>query len=76
LTIKGEKKQEREESGDAHHLCERSFGIFERSLRLPETIDESKLEACFDKGVLRITAAKKPEAVKADRKIKIEIKKA
>ncbi len=74
LTIKGEKKQEREEKGETHYLCERSFGAFERSLRLPETIDESKLEARFDKGVLRITAAKKPEAVKAERKI--EIKKA
>ncbi|HEX5999479.1 MAG TPA: Hsp20/alpha crystallin family protein [Hyphomicrobiaceae bacterium] len=74
LTIKGEKKQEREEKGETHYLCERSFGAFERSLRLPETIDESKLDARFDKGVLRITAAKKPEAVKAERKI--EIKKA
>jgi HSP20 family protein len=74
LTVKGEKKQEREEKGETHYLRERSFGTFERSLRLPETIDESELEARFDKGVLRITAAKKPEAVKAERKI--EIKKA
>jgi HSP20 family protein len=74
LTIKGEKKQEREEKGESNYLCERSFGAFERCLRLPETIDESKIEARFDKGVLRITAAKKPEAVKAERKI--EIKKA
>jgi HSP20 family protein len=72
LTIKGEKKQEREEKGETHYLCERSFGTFERRLRLPETIDESKLEARFDKGVLRITAAKKPEAVKAERKIEIK----
>jgi HSP20 family protein len=72
LTIKGEKKQEREEKGETHYLCERSFGTFERSLRLPETIDESKLEARFDKGVLKITAAKKPEAVKAERKIEIK----
>jgi HSP20 family protein len=74
LTIKGEKKQEREEKGETQYLCERIFGAFERCLRLPETIDESKLEARFDKGVLSITAAKKPEAVKAERKI--EIKKA
>lgn len=72
LTIKGEKKQEREEKGETHYLCERSFGTFERCLRLPETIDESKLEARFDKGVLRITAAKKPEAVKAERTIEIK----
>jgi HSP20 family protein len=74
LTVRGEKKQEREEKGETHYLCERSFGSFERCLRLPETIDENKLEARFDKGVLKITAAKRPEAVKAERKI--EIKKA
>ena len=74
LPVRGEKKQEREEKGETHYLFERSFGTFERCLRLPETIDESKLEARFDRGVLRITAAKRPEAVKAERKI--EIKKA
>lgn len=71
LTIKGEKKQEMEEKSENYHLSERSYGSFARSLRLPDTIDESKLEAKFDKGVLKITAAKKPEAVKAERKIEI-----
>jgi HSP20 family protein len=74
LTIKGEKKHEKEEKGENYYLAERSFGSFERSIRLPDTIDEGKVEAKFDKGVLRVTAAKKPEAVKAERKI--EIKKA
>ena len=41
---------------------------------MPDTIDDGKLEAKFDKGVLKIVAQKKPEAVKAERKI--EIKKA
>jgi len=71
LTIKGEKKDQREEKDETHYFSERSFGAFERSLRLPDTIDESKVEACFNKGVLTITAAKKPEAVKAGRKIEI-----
>jgi HSP20 family protein len=74
LTIKGEKKHEKEEKGENYYLAERSFGSFERSIRLPDTIDEGKVEAKFDKGVLKVTAAKKPEAVKAERKI--EIKKA
>jgi HSP20 family protein len=74
LTIKGEKKHEKEEKGENYHLTERSFGSFERSIRLPDTIDEGRVEAKFDKGVLKVTAAKKPEAVKAERKI--EIKKA
>jgi len=72
LTIKGEKKQEREEKDESHYLAERSFGAFERCLRLPDTIDETKIEARFDKGVLKITAAKKPEAVKAERRIEIK----
>lgn len=74
LTIKGEKKHERLEKKENYYLAERSFGSFERSLSLPDTIDDSKVEARFDKGVLTVTAAKKPEAVKAERKI--EIKKA
>jgi len=74
LTIKGEKKHEKQEKGENYHLSERSFGSFERAIRLPESIDEGKVEAKFDKGVLRISAAKKPEAIKAERKI--EVKKA
>jgi HSP20 family protein len=72
LTIKGEKKREREEKDENYYLTERSFGRFERSLRLPDTIDSNRVEARFDKGVLRITAAKKPEAVKAERKIEVK----
>jgi HSP20 family protein len=71
LTIKGEKKQEREEKGESYHVTERSFGSFERSIRLPDTIDDANIEAKFDKGVLKVTAAKKPEAVQSERKIEI-----
>ena len=72
LTIKGEKKHEKEEKGENYYLAERSFGSFERSIRLPDTVDDAKVEAKFDKGVLKVTAAKKPEAVKAERKIDIK----
>lgn len=74
LTIKGEKRQETEEKGENYHLMERSFGGFERAIRLPDTVDDAKVEAKFDKGVLKVTATKRPEAVKQERKI--EIKKA
>jgi HSP20 family protein len=74
LTIKGEKKQQKEEKSASYYLAERSFGSFERAIRLPDTVDDAKVEAKFDKGVLKVTAAKKPEAVKAERKI--EVKKA
>lgn len=72
LTIAGEKKVEREEKKADYFMSERSFGSFRRALRLPDTIDESKIEATFDKGVLRVTATKKPEAVKAERKIEVK----
>lgn len=71
LTIKGEKKQEREEKKDDYYVAERSFGSFERSLRLPDGVDDAKVSAHFDKGVLRIVAPKKPEAVKSERQIEI-----
>jgi HSP20 family protein len=72
LIIKGEKKSEHEEKKENCYVAERSYGTFERSLRLPDTIDDAKLEARFDKGVLKILAQKKPEAVKAERKIEIK----
>ena len=72
LTIKGEKKLEKEEKGENYYVAERSFGSFERAIRLPDTVDEAKVEAKFDKGVLKVTATKKPEAVKAERKIEIK----
>jgi len=72
LTIKGEKKQSREEKNESFHLTERSYGSFERSLRLPDSIDETKVDAKFDKGVLKVTCAKKPEAIAAERRIEIK----
>jgi len=71
LTVKGEKKTEREVNKDSYHLAERSFGSFERSLRLPESLDDAKIEASFNKGVLKITAPKRADA-KAERKIAIK----
>ena len=45
LTIKGEKKQQKEEKAENYYLAERSYGAFERSLRLPDSIDDTKVEA-------------------------------
>lgn len=72
LAIKGEKKTEREETKDNYYTAERSYGAFERSVQLPDSVDESKIEARFDKGVLKIVAQKRPEAVKAERRIEIK----
>ena len=63
LTIKGEKKSEREEKKENYHLVERSYGSFSRALRLPAAVDADKIEARYDKGVLAVTCPKK-EGVK------------
>ena len=72
LLIKGEKKSQFEEKKENYYLSERSYGSFERSLRLPETVDEDKIDARFDKGVLKLVIAKKPEAIKSAKTIEIK----
>jgi HSP20 family protein len=61
LTLRGEKKSEKEEKNRNYHLVERSYGVFTRSIPLPFTIDPAKVEATFDKGVLKIHLPKPPE---------------
>lgn len=72
LTIKGEKKEEKEEKKKDYYLHERHFGAFERSFRVPETVDTDKIEASFKKGVLTVTLPKKPEAQKPAKKIEVK----
>ena len=72
LTIKGEKKEEREEKEKDYYLSERSFGSFERSFTVPEGVDTDKIEASFQKGVLTVKLPKKPEAVKPEKKIEVK----
>ena len=72
LTIKGEKKEEKEEKRKGYYLSERRYGAFERSFRVPEGADSDKVEAKFSNGVLTITMPKKPEAMKAARTIDIK----
>lgn len=72
LTISGEKKSETEEVEGSYHVKERRYGSFQRVLRLPESVDESKIEAVVDNGVLRVTLPKKPEAMGEQKKIAIK----
>lgn len=58
LTLSGERKFEKEESGKKYHRVERAYGHFSRSFRLPENVDADKVEAEFKDGVLRIHLAK------------------
>lgn len=71
LTIKGEKKAETETKEKDYYFSERRYGSFVRSLRLPDSIDESKIKATFDKGVLRVTLPKRADAKAKKKKIAI-----
>lgn len=70
LTVKGEKKQEREEKGESFHWVERTYGSFARSFTLPAYVDSNKIEATYKDGVLRLLI---PKTEKSKRK-KIEVK--
>ena len=72
LTIKGEKREEKEEKQKDYYLQERSFGSFERSFEVPETVETDKIEASFRKGVLTLTLPKKAEAQKPAKKIEVK----
>jgi HSP20 family protein len=62
LTIKGEKKHEKEEKDEHYHRVERSYGAFTRSVRLPVAVDASKVTAKFKNGLLTVTLPKTPAA--------------
>lgn len=74
LSVKGEKKAEKEEKGETFHRLERSYGSFQRSLSLPTGVDEGKITASFDKGVLSVTVPKTAKAAAAKKKIAVKSK--
>ncbi len=75
LTIKGEKKTESEEKKKDYYCRERRFGSFVRCFRVPESVDEGKVKASFDKGVLEVVLPKRPEVKAKAKKIAIGQKK-
>lgn len=58
LTIKGEKKLEKEEKGKNYHFVERSYGSFSRSVGLPTPVNSDQVKAEYKKGILEITLPK------------------
>jgi HSP20 family protein len=72
LTIKGEKKDEKEEKKENYYLSERSYGSFQRSFRVPEGVDPDKVGASFKNGVLTVTLPKTAEAQKKEKRIEIK----
>ncbi|HEV2290855.1 MAG TPA: Hsp20/alpha crystallin family protein [Gemmatimonadales bacterium] len=72
LSIRGEKKQVAEESAEAVHRYERSYGSFLRSFRIPSTVDAERIQARYEHGVLTVTL---PKAEKAKaREIAVEVR--
>lgn len=73
LTIKGEKKREKEEKKENFYRVERYYGTFMRSIQIPSEVDVEKIKAQYKDGVLKVTLPKKPES--KGKTIKIELEK-
>jgi HSP20 family protein len=74
LTIRGEKRDEREEKTKNYHLSERRYGSFQRSFTVPAGVDRDNIDASFSAGVLKLTLPKTADAVKQQRKIEVKAK--
>jgi HSP20 family protein len=72
LTIKGEKQEEKEEKKKDYYLSERSYGSFQRSFQVPDSVDPDRIEASFKNGVLAVTLPKNAEAQKMAKKITVK----
>ena len=72
LTLKGEKKEEKEQQEKNFYLSERSYGSFQRSFYVPEGVDRDKIAADFSKGVLTITMPKTAKAVQQQKTIEVK----
>jgi HSP20 family protein len=72
LTLSGERKFEKEETGKKYHRVERSYGTFLRSFNLPENADPERVEAEFKEGILRVHLAKLEKAKPRQIDVKID----
>jgi len=72
LTISGEKKQEEVKKDKNYHRTERSYGSFSRSFSMPVEVDQNKVDAKFEDGILKVTLEK--SAPKANKEKMIDIK--
>jgi HSP20 family protein len=62
LTLSGKRQFQEEDEGETWHRIERGFGTFARSIRLPQTADPERIEASFEKGVLKVSVPKSEQA--------------
>jgi len=71
LTLKGERTLEEAAEGETYHRVERSYGAFERSFSIPESVDAKKIEARFVNGEMTVTLPKRAESKPRSVKVKI-----
>lgn len=71
LTLTGERKLEREEKNKTYHRVERSYGRFQRSFTLPTAVDEAKVTASYDNGVLNVLIPKAAPPPPRSKEIKV-----
>ena len=72
LTIKGEKREDREEKKKGYFMRESSFGSFERTFQVPDEVDSDKIKASFKKGKLAVSLPKSVEGRRAEKKIAVK----
>jgi HSP20 family protein len=72
LTLKGERKFEKEIKQENYHRVERAYGSFQRSFTLPSTVKQEAIEATFKDGILEISLPKAEEA--KPKQVKIQAK--
>jgi HSP20 family protein len=70
LTLKGERKFEKDDKVKGYHRTERGYGAFARSFTLPDTVNAENVHADYAQGVLTVTLPKqeraKPRAIKVN----------
>jgi len=72
LTVRGEKKEEKETRESNYHRLERSYGSFQRSFTLPTTVENDKVDAEYKDGILTITLPKAEEAKRKQIDVKVK----
>ena len=72
LSVRGERRFEKEVKEDSYHRVERAYGNFVRTFTLPNTVNAEQIEASYDAGVLKITMPKREEA--RPKQIKVNVK--
>lgn len=71
LSIRGERKHEKEETGKKFHRIERHYGSFTRNFTLPDNVDENDIKASFKDGILILTIQKTEEAKQKAIEVKV-----